>query len=62
VAVFNAFLEPFKWDNTDIEKEKLGYALKLLTDCFGSRKFWSDLKISHNTLRDKYSLVGFKHT
>ena len=56
IAICSAFLEPFKWDNTDIEKEKLGYSLKLLTDCFGARKFWSELKHSHQILRKKYRL------
>ena len=58
VAVVREFLAPFKWDYyINIDHEKLGSSADLLTSCFQSDSFWSDLKHSHESLLEHYHLT-----
>ena len=54
MALTKQFLGPFKWDFLAVDREKLGPAADLLTECLNSDEFWSSLKSSHGVLKLKY--------
>jgi len=47
MAIIREFMEPFKWDNIDVDRTKLGQSAELLSTCLNSDSFWGGLKASH---------------
>jgi len=47
MALIKQFLEPFKWQYSRADKEKLGGARDLVSQCLRGEDFWTELRNNH---------------